>query len=678
MNSEMVLYRACITLQGGNQWCYRSVSALLKNLENKKIVIVSDTDLDGMPRIERSQVRNYLGNEFDIVIFDGMKPFSADNLGIILGTVKAGGTFILLLSDTCESSLWMRRFQQVIADFEHQYESFTMIRAGDGLPALTFPEQQKFSDSIYQTEDQQQAVTAILKVVYGHRRRPLVLSSDRGRGKSASLGIAAAQLINEGKKSIVVTAPSLAIAETVFEHARRLLPEAEVTRGRISVNDAKIQFVAPDALIESQLKADVLLVDEAAAIPASMLEDLLRLYSRLVFATTLHGYEGTGRGFSVRFQQILQQNTPNWHHYRMEMPIRWAANDPLEKFSFNALLLDAEPVADELIIDAQTELCSFEKCDRDQLLNDEQSLRELFGLMVLAHYRTRPSDLQMMLDREDVTVYAMRYKGHIVASAWLVKEGGLNDDLAVSIHAGQRRLKGHLLPQSLLAHVGITTAGALNYQRITRIAVHPAIQQRGIGDALLQQIHVVAVKNSVDIVGASFGVSSELLTFWSHSGFVPVRLGIHHGDVTGSHSVMLLQGTSPKGQVVIDESRKRFQQQWPYLLSTQFKQLDADLVISLSQLLALPEVVISQWDRQDIAAFSHAHRGYEFSQAALRLWMPSRICHPDFLQLTKQQQQLCVMTLFQQREWSDVAKRLAYTGKTQIITALREAVCLLL
>ena len=53
---------------------------------------------------------------------------------------------------------------------------------------------------------------------------------------------------------------------------------------------------------------------------------------------------------------------------------------------------------------------------------------------MLAHYRTRPADLQMMLDREDISVYAMRYRGHIIASAWAVREGGLDDELSTAIY----------------------------------------------------------------------------------------------------------------------------------------------------------------------------------------------------------------------------------------------------
>ncbi|NQZ53383.1 MAG: tRNA(Met) cytidine acetyltransferase [Piscirickettsiaceae bacterium] len=670
--------RQCLVLKGDSDWCRLSLLALQSEFANERVICLSNhLLLDTVLTIPHKNAQSQLGKEFDLVIFDVAEQIDLDSLGAIMGTIRAGGALVLVISKNIKSSLWMKRFDTIVAEFSQQNDSFIVIQQEQVLPKLSPPTPQKISDKIYQTDDQQQAVAAILKVVHGHRRRPLVISSDRGRGKSAALGIAAAELILQGKRNIIVTAPSMATADTLFEHARRLLADAEFSAGLISVNDAEIRFLAPDALIESEQKADLVLVDEAAAIPASMLEKMVKKYSRVVFATTLHGYEGTGRGFAIRFQQILDRQTPNWHHYRMTTPIRWAENDMLEAFSFQALLLDATPASDERINGARVDLCEFERLDRHQLVKDEQSLRELFGLMVLAHYRTRPSDLQMMLDRDDISVYAMRYQGHIVATAWVVEEGALEDNISTAIYNGQRRLKGHLLPQSLLAHCGITSAGSLRYQRIIRIAVHPLLQQRKIGKTLLNQIIEQSVKNDYDMVGASFGMSTELLTFWTKSDFIPVRLGIHHDDVSGSHSVMMLQAVSSAGRQVLMAAKQRFQLQWFDVLHNQFKRLNADIVIALSQLFSAEKRVLSAVDEQEITAFSHAQRGYDFSQIALWHYLKIMISHPVFLTLTEQQQHLCIEKVLQQRDWTDIAKRLGYSGKAQTINALRQAIQLL-
>jgi len=58
-----------------------------------------------------------------------------------------------------------------------------------------------------------------------------------------------------------------------------------------------IEFVAPDDLIANKHDVSLLMVDEAAAVPVQMLSELLQSYSRIVFSSTIHGYEETGRGF---------------------------------------------------------------------------------------------------------------------------------------------------------------------------------------------------------------------------------------------------------------------------------------------------------------------------------------------------------------------------------------------
>jgi tRNA(Met) cytidine acetyltransferase len=668
--------RQCVILQGDRDWCQSSSQVLLANFDKDQLLCLSNYADFAHQTIPQKQARKYLGKEFDAVIFDALDDFNPDSFGAIVGTIKAGGALIIFMVNALPDSLWLKRFHQIAIDYSTSQQIIQIIKQGDNLPSLTIPESRIESTEYHPTGDQQEALEGILNVVHGHRRRPLVLSSDRGRGKSAVLGMAAATLIKQGKTTIIVTAPSLATVDTVFEHAAHLLPDAKLSKGHLVLNNTEIKFIAPDALLESDQKADLLMVDEAAAIPAPMLEQLLHKFSRIVFATTLHGYEGTGLGFAIRFKQILEQYTPSWRSLKMTIPIRWADNDELEIFSFKALLLDASPVDDALIEHCQPADCILEKVDRKQLINDETSLAELFGLMVLAHYRTRPSDLQLMLDRKDVSVYVMRYQGHIVASAWLVNEGGLDDELAQAIHGGTRRLKGQLLPQSLLAHVGITSAGSLNYQRIIRIAVHPAIQERGLGHELLNKIVSQVKQSGLDIVGTSFAVSVDLLNFWSKSQFIPVRVGLQQDDVSGSHSVMMLQAVSAAGQLVVSQAQQRIQYQWPYLVPYEFKYLEPELIIKLSALISASASPLSVEDSQDVLAFCQQQRPYESCRIALSLWLFDQIKQAHFEKLSTMQHQLSIMTL-QQRKWPDIGKRLGLNGKVQIINALRDVVALL-
>jgi tRNA(Met) cytidine acetyltransferase len=404
-----------------------------------------------------------------------------------------------------------------------------------------------------------------------------------------------------------------------------------------------------------------------------MLSKMLESYSRIVFATTLHGYEGTGRGFALRFQKNLDEVTPDWRAISLKQPVRWAENDPLEAFSFDALLLDAEPVDDSQIAKADSADIKVEMLERLSLAENESLLREVFGLMALAHYRTRPSDLQMLLDRDDITVAVLRYRGHVAASAWLVDEPPLDDSLAEQVFAGQRRLKGQLLPQSLLVHSGLPQAGQYRYQRIIRIAVHPALQSQGLGSLLLTQLQNQITEQG-DVLGTSFAMETRLSRFWLKNGFVPVRLGQHQDEVSGSRALMLLKAITDDGADLVESARNRFSREWPFLLQTQLTELSSDSVVLLSSALK-PFAAERDKDYQaQVQAFAHALRPLASSQFALWQWLQPQLTTTAFQQLHPDQQQLLVKLILQQQSIEQVAERLALSGRAAVVKALRQAV----
>ena len=80
----------------------------------------------------------------------------------------------------------------------------------------------------------------------------------------------------------------------------------------------------------------MVMIDEAAAIPLPLLTAVVKNCSRLALATTVHGYEGTGRGFELRFGPLLSSQTRGERRVTLTTPVRWAAGDPLERFIFRA------------------------------------------------------------------------------------------------------------------------------------------------------------------------------------------------------------------------------------------------------------------------------------------------------------------------------------------------------
>ena len=597
-----VRQRRALVLAGESVWSLAAALQCLRDITHKDILWVSTRAPQGTRSVSGTKANKVLGGEVDVLVFDAHSGFDPDAFGAVVGCVRGGGLLLLLtppLSDWPEQSdpenerlavyphhaadisgRYLRRLVSVL----REDDDVTLVDQGRKFPILSATgspatrREMPPPDDYYLTEDQRRAVEAIVNVAVGHRRRPLVLTSDRGRGKSSALGIAAAQLLLDRPRIIVVTAPRIDAVGPLFEHARRLLPDAIVKRGFLRHGEAVIHFIAPDALSLSPPHADLVLVDEAAAIPSPLLERLLHRHARIVFATTIHGYEGAGRGFAVRFQQVLERITPGWRPLRMETPVRWAPGDPVERLTFDMLLLHASPAPEHEVAHIQSRDCVFEQLDRNALCEDEHSLSQLFGLLVLAHYQTRPTDLRHLLDGPNLKIHIMRARNHVIATALVADEGGLEPSLGREIYLGKRRVRGHLIPQTLAAHQGLEQAPELLGSRIIRIAVHPAVQGRGLGTSLLE--YLVTGTKGRDYLASCFGATVDLLRFWENAGFHAVRLGITRGATSGTHSAVVLHSITPAGQALCDSARTRFHAHLPHLMSDPLRDLDPDLAKS--------------------------------------------------------------------------------------------------
>jgi tRNA(Met) cytidine acetyltransferase len=664
--------RHCLILQGDSDWLQQQAVQVYEKADKTKRCWLSEHPDRTEDCISSKQALQHLGRSNQLIIFDGRDKFSADAFGALIGTLSAGGWLLVLLPEVLPDSLWLQRFFKI----SERYSVVRRIKQGETLPEIKVTETTSVAD-ITPTPEQQKAIESVLHVVSGHRRRPLVIASDRGRGKTALLGMAAAELLRQGKSRVLVTAPSVSNIDTLMEHASRLLSDAKRSQHTLIWQQSEIRFAAPDALLAEKPAADLLIVDEAAAIPAQMLEAMLQHYSRVVFASTEHGYEGTGRGFAVRFKKTLDNLTPNWRQIRLTQPVRWAEGDRLEAFSFDALLLDAEPVnADQLPAESVSQ-AEFAMLSKQQLASDETLLREVFGLMVLAHYRTRPSDLQMLLDRDDISLLVLQAQGHVIACAWLMDEAALDDRLAQQVFNGRRRLKGQLLPQTLLAHSGVMNAGRCHYQRIIRIAVHPALQGQGLGSRLLQGIERYSA-GRCDALGTSFALDSRLLQFWLNNGYVPVRVGQQADEVSGQRAGILLKALNARAEAVVRQARHGFASAWPYLLLQSHRRLDARLVSPLSRNLPLDLPQKRDDDLQALNTFAFELRPFESTEPLLWQWLHQQISVGALDKLPAGEQAVLIKKILQGQSFPEVAAALQLDGRKAIIERCRQAVATLI
>lgn len=625
-------WRQLVWLSGDAPQCRSMAQALWQALPWQAPLWVGDEHLS--PR----KARTRLGAEHQLVVLDTHDTgFDPEALGALAGTITAGGLLILLTPQpwgeapdpdyarfTDHPWHWSGLSCHYLSRLARQLQASPQVvrwRAGQALYLPRLPvckaDEDESGDSDCLTSDQAYAVKQLVGL---KRRRPLVITADRGRGKSAALGIACARLLTHKAQRVVLTAPRLSAVESVFERVAALCPDGRrVATGHfVLAEGCELIFLPPDVLTE-QVNAQqqggdgsYLMVDEAAAIPAALLGQWLAAFPRIAFATTVHGYEGSGRGFALRFRATLDWLTPQWKALTLNAPIRWRSGDPLEAQVNQLLLLKAPlPSAQPGGSTVATKVM-----DRARLAHQDVMLEKLFGLLVQSHYRTSPNDLRQLLDGPGTQLRMVEQAGEPQAVLVTREEGGFEATLADQVARGERRPQGHLLAQSLATHAGSREALTARWRRVVRIATHPERRRQGLGQTLLEEDIAAAKRQGTALYGATFGAEASLLHFWLALGFRPVRLGITRETSTGEFAVMVATALNLEGAAVLTDLSERFQAALPGLLAFELKALPAAVLVLL--LGQMPSIPLSEREWQDIEDVATAHRDPALARPALQ------------------------------------------------------------
>ena len=624
--------RRLLVLSGEERWCFDHALKLRDALPGDWLWISPQPDAEN--HCSPSALQTLLGREFRHAVFDARQGFDAAAFAALSGTLKAGSWLVLLLpvwdewenQPDADSLRWSDCPDPIATP--HFVQHFKRVLTANN-DAILWRQNQPFSLAHFTPRtdwhpatgapqpEQQQLLQQLLTMPPG----VAAVTAARGRGKSALAG----QLISRIAGSAIVTAPAKAATDVLAQFAGE-----------------KFRFIAPDALLASDEQADWLVVDEAAAIPAPLLHQLVSRFPRTLLTTTVQGYEGTGRGFLLKFCARF----PHLHRFELQQPIRWAQGCPLEKMVSEALVFDDENFTHtpqgNIVISA---------FEQTLWRSEPETPLKVYQLLSGAHYRTSPLDLRRMMDAPGQHFLQAAGGNEIAGALWLVDEGGLSQELSQAVWAGFRRPRGNLVAQSLAAHGSNPLAATLRGRRVSRIAVHPTRQREGTGRQLiagaLQYIH------DLDYLSVSFGYTEELWRFWQRCGFVLVRMGNHREASSGCYTAMALLPMSDAGKQLAEREHYRLRRDAQALAKWNGETLPVD---------PLNDIVLSADDWLELAGFAFAHRPLLTSLGCLmRLLQTSELALPALrgrLQKNVSDAQLCTtlklsgrkMLLVRQRE----------------------------
>lgn len=640
--------------------------------------------------VTNQQYQNYLGQEFSVVVLNCYSGFRANAAIALSGTIKAGGLMVIICPDLeswprFKDPEWLNRVSygyEESMNHSHFIDKFiSAVHDDTNVAILT---KHKFSGTITKIEEQelnadlmplkaineqQVAINSIIKVATGHRNRPLVLSADRGRGKSSALGIAAAHLMQSATKKIVIVAPSPNTVQHVFKHAEQHLPEALSSKNKLSLGAAYLHYVAPDAILTTDLDIDLLLIDEAAALPAHLLYKLIDKYSRIVFSTTLHGYEGSGRGFDLRVKQYLNQAKPDWRSMHLTQAMRWYNSDYLESFWFDLFCIKGNTSTTNQELQG-TATCSY--ISKAQLADDAQLSYSIFQLLIDAHYQTSPDDFIRLFDSPEQHCYVLKKQNSIIGVALIIEEGGERlAPLQQNITAGSRRVKGHLVAQNIAFHYAQAEFCVQKQWRITRLAISANYQGQGLGSTLLSYVAEQAKAQKNAFLTTSFGLNQPLLRFWQKAGFQVVNLSKKPEVSSAEHSAQLLmplnEGAANTEQIIVAE----FVQEALYQSDKAFKDIDP-VVLHLILSQVPPTQTSSASNQLIVEQFVQGSRPLNLCKRQLRHYYLDNIS--QFKHIDSDLISLVTRVLLQNQNEISVAKTLGLASSKAMEQVLRQTI----
>ncbi|OAA37681.1 hypothetical protein NOR_07058 [Metarhizium rileyi] len=394
------------------------------------------------------------------------------------------------------------------------------------------------------TVDQAKALLTFTEAIAEKTLRSTVtLTAARGRGKSAAMGVAVAAAVAYGYSNIFITSPSPENLKTLFEfvfkgfdalgyadHADYSIIQStnpDFNKAIVRVNIHRqhrqtIQYIRPqDAHVLGQ--AELVVIDEAAAIPLPLVKKLLGPY--LVFmASTINGYEGTGRSLSLKLIKQLReqsrlgaattgeieiadrssgkvsknediQTSRKLREITLAEPIRYAKGDFVEKWLNKLLCLDATLPKSKSNPDPNQ--CELLAVNRDTLFSfhpvSEAFLQQMVALYVSSHYKNSPDDLQLMSDAPAHELFVLvppnvESTGKLPEPICVIQvalEGKISRQSVLNSLSRGQRPNGDLIPWLVSQQFQDENFASLSGARVVRIATNPEYVSAGYGTKAL-------------------------------------------------------------------------------------------------------------------------------------------------------------------------------------------------
>lgn len=329
----------------------------------------------------------------------------------------------------------------------------------------------------------------------------------------------------------------------------------------------------------------------------------------------------------------------------LETPIRYSSGDAVEEWLNNLLCLNITKHTSRIgtALPAPKD-CQLYMVNRDALFSfhsmAESLLQRIWALYTSAHYKNSPNDLQMLSDAPAHRLFVLLGPHQaadklpdILCVIQVAFEGKISQKSVMAEMSRGNKASGDMIPWIVSQQFNDVEFAGLSGVRVVRISTHPDVQSMGYGSHALdmlinffqgnlsgQQLPAgeYGVEGSLETptttgtladediapkaklppllvalekrpaervawVGVSFGLTTQLLNFWSRKGFKVCYLRQTTNELTGEYSCIMLREVETDEvapgwlEGYVNDYRRRLVS----LLSYSFAQLETPLAITL-------------------------------------------------------------------------------------------------
>ena len=690
-------------------WCYKNKFAPNKYGDRKKRRISQkkmDTEfLNSKIRYcYYKDTKKILGNTYGMCIMEDFEAITPNSLARIIESVQGGGLIIFLLETVNSLDNLHKISLDIYRNFKNQASkpvtnrfldrfflslqdcsTFLSLDANlkiyrEGISSKTFTRNYPLTNSSEnsnallvelikslshmeplscllsktKTFDQARAFLSLSEAIAEKKQRStVILTSDRGRGKSATLGLAAAAAIAFGYANIFITAPNPENLHSFFAFlflglkalGYRENQDFEIIQNTkfkcvdnisfMMTHRQIVKFIFPSEISKFKSSIELLIIDEAAAIPFSLLSDIYGPFVTFI-SSTISGYEGSGKMFTLKLLKKIKHygiendlkfyegQTRSCREIHLIEPIRYSAKDPVERWINDLLCLNIDSASISTKGCPNIRNCRLFSVNRNILFSSHKIanyfLQKIMSLFSSSHYKNSPDDLQMMCDAPSHRIFVLIPP--LILSIGLVPdilsvlhtsyEGQMNIKFVKKCITNGFKMNGDLLPWAISRQFMDPTFGELSGVRIIRIVTSPDCQKMGYGTKAISlfnrfidtkyickkketQIYnhenfkmspiLTDTKNKsspkIDYMGVSFRLTLSLLCFWKKNGFnVFIIRSIKYNLSTEENVIMLKQisNLNLNSRSWYHTYRLDFAKKFINLLGSEFKEIPSIIV----------------------------------------------------------------------------------------------------